>query len=88
MRNVYRNTLLCLLVTVIFVMPIQALYGNTPKFAENTGKDYLSANVKSGGWVKHFEGTSWGHTVIQANDGGYVVGGGTGYDTGSDALLI
>ena len=88
MRNVYRNTLLCLLVTVIFVMPIQALYGNTPKFAENTGKDYLSANAKSDSWVKHFEGTSWGDTVIQANDGGYVVGGGTGYDTGSDALLI
>lgn len=42
----------------------------------------------NGGWVKHFEGTSWGHTVIQTSDGGYLVGGGTGYYEGSDALLL
>jgi hypothetical protein len=42
----------------------------------------------NGGWIKHFEGSSWGHTVIQASDGGYLVGGGTGYNEGSDALLI
>ena len=80
MRNVYRNVLLCLLVATIFVMPIQALHNDESKLVGNTGKN--------NGWVRHFEGTSWGHTVIQANDGGYVVGGGTGYDTGSDALLI
>jgi hypothetical protein len=42
----------------------------------------------NGGWIKHFEGTSWGHTVIQTSEGGYLVGGGTGYNEGSDALLI
>lgn len=40
------------------------------------------------GWIEHFEGTSWGHTVIQTSDGGYLVGGGTGYEEESDALLI
>jgi hypothetical protein len=40
------------------------------------------------GWIKHFEGTSWGHTVIQTSDGGYLVGGGTGFNDGSDAVLL
>lgn len=40
------------------------------------------------GWIKHFEGTSWGHNVIQTSDGGYLVAGGTDYSGSSDALLI
>jgi len=27
-----------------------------------------------GDWIKHFEGISWGHTVIQTNDGGQLPG--------------
>jgi hypothetical protein len=40
------------------------------------------------GWIKYFEGTIWSTSVIQTSDGGYLVGGGTGYHKGSDALLI
>jgi hypothetical protein len=54
-----------------------------------TQENYVSkSNSFSGGWIKHFEGTSWGHAVIQTSDGGYLVAGGTGYSEGSDALLI
>lgn len=61
-------------------MPIQAL---------RNGESKVLGNTENGnGWVKHFEGTSWGHTVIQTSDGGYLVGGGTGYTDDSDALLI
>jgi hypothetical protein len=66
-----------------------------PLLSENNAIANLNIEEKSeinihleSEWLTHFKGTSWGHTVIQTGDGGYLVGGGTGYDEGSDALLI
>ena len=54
-----------------------------------TQDNYVTMSTSlSGGWIKHFEGTSWGHNVIQTSDGGYLIAGGTDYSGNSDALLI
>jgi hypothetical protein len=83
-RKRSKKIILSILVAFIILMPLFLDIGIKAKV--KTEND-IKLNLKSG-WVKHFEGTSWGHTVIQTSDGGYLIGGGTGWDTGSDALLI
>jgi len=84
--NKLRKILACLLVTAVFVMPISAVNSEVKGIDV---RDALAVTAKlNGGWIQHFEGTSWGHSIIQTSDGGYLVAGGTGYNSGCDALLI
>jgi hypothetical protein len=78
--------ILSILVASTMMMP---LFRDNNVKASVKNEEIIETNIKlNSGWIKHFEGTSWGHTVIQTSDGGYLVGGGSGYDEGSDALLI
>lgn len=91
MNNVSK-AVVCLLVSAVLVMPISAVKDKASHVeADVEIYDVSNEHVNtatSGGWIKHFEGTSWGHSVIQTSDGGYLVAGGTGYNDGSDALLL
>jgi hypothetical protein len=74
---------LSILVVSIMMMPL--MMDNVANANVKTEKKSIPVST---GFIKNFDGTSWGHTVIQTSDGGYLIGGGTGYDEGSDALLI
>jgi len=77
---------------IIGILIVTLFIGASLSVLGNTNKSEIKATSLEGGWIKHFEGTSWGHNVIQTSDGGYLIAGGTGYGTGynegSDALLI
>ena len=73
---------------IIGIIIVMLLIGTSLSVLGTTNKYELKSNSISGGWIKHFEGTSWGHNVIQTSDGGYLIAGGTDYSGDSDALLI
>ena len=68
-----------ILIIILLIGPIVLPVLGTEEKSDTT------STLVTGGWIKHFEGTSWGHSVIQTSDGGYLVAGGTGYIEGSDA---
>ena len=70
MRNIWRNTVVCLLVAAIFLMPIHAV---------DILQDKVTNTQMNGGWYKTFGGEDderfrW---VEQTADGGYIVTGDT-----------
>jgi hypothetical protein len=73
---------------IIVIFIVMLFIGANLSVLGSNNKSKIETTSLDGGWIKHFEGASWGHTVIQTSDGGYLVGGGTDYSGNSDALLI
>jgi hypothetical protein len=74
---------LSILVVSIMLMPL--LMDNVANANVKTENKSTSEKTE---FIKNFDGTSWGSSVIQTSDGMYLISGGTGYYEGSDALLI
>jgi hypothetical protein len=50
-------------------------------------KEFNFSISRSGGWIKHFEGTSWAYVIRQVDDG-YVLVGATDVDDFGDGLVM